>query len=181
MNPCTLGWYLPLLVHDKDAPGALLQPSEFTTAAIGRTSDGSRPTRGGNDENAVHSHVHSQAIGTASSEIGVVAAGSRDAASSAARVRGDAPGTSAKVSASIAAADGPSRWEALDAEFRKGLPDASYVGRLAYRGMVMRACPNLRVLDGVRVSEKEKRKAEAFLKRVFAERKARTQVTTGGQ
>lgn len=174
MNPCTLGWYLPLLVHDKDTPGALLQPSEFTTAAMGRTSDGSKRPRGANDENDAYSHGHSQAIGTASSEIGVVAGGSHDAASSGARIRSDAPGTSEKASASIAAKDGPSRWEALDAEFRKGLPDTAYVGRLAYRGMVMRACPNLRVLDGVRVSEKEKRKAEALLKRILVDMKTRT-------
>ncbi|KLO17318.1 L domain-like protein [Schizopora paradoxa] len=175
MNPCTLGWYLPLLVHDKDAPGALLQPSEFTTAAMGKTSDGSKQARGGNDEDAVYSH------GTASSEIGVVAAGSHDAASSGARIRSDAPGMSEKASATSPAKDGPSRWEALDAEFRKGLPDAAYVGRLAYRGMVMRACPNLRVLDGVRVSEKERRKAEALLKRVLVDMKTRTHAIAAGQ
>ena len=29
VNPCSLGWYLPLLVQDKDVPDALLQPSDF--------------------------------------------------------------------------------------------------------------------------------------------------------
>lgn len=174
MNPCTLGWYLPLLVHDKDTPGALLQPSEFTTATIGKMGDGSNLARGGNVGDAAHSHGHSQAIGTASSKIGVAAGGSRDAA---AGINSDAPGTSGAPSVSVAK-DGPSRWEALDAEFRKGLPDTVYVGRLAYRGMVMRACPNLRILDGVRVSEKERRKAEALLRRFL---NARTQVTAEDQ
>ncbi|KAF7365457.1 Sin component scaffold protein cdc11 [Mycena venus] len=32
------------------------------------------------------------------------------------------------------------RWAELDGRFRRGLPDAVYVGRLAYRGLVMRAC-----------------------------------------
>ena len=62
-----------------------------------------------------------------------------------------------------------SRWEALDAQFRRGLPDSTYAGRLAYRGLVMRACPNVRMLDGVRVSEKERIKAEGLLKRLLGE------------
>lgn len=63
--------------------------------------------------------------------------------------------------------DPPTRWEALDSHFRRGLPDAAYAGRLAYRGLIMRACPNLRTLDGVWVEEKERRKAEALLMSVF--------------
>jgi protein NUD1 len=64
---------------------------------------------------------------------------------------------------------GPSYWETLDAQFRRGLPDKAYAGRLAYRGLVMRACPEVKMLDDVRVSEKEKKKAEGLLRRVLEE------------
>ncbi|VDC04605.1 unnamed protein product [Peniophora sp. CBMAI 1063] len=93
MNPATLGWYLPLLVHD--APGALA------------------PERGG---------------------------------------------------------DG-ARWAELDAKFRRDLPDSAYAARLAYRGLAMRACPRLRVLDGVPVSAKERDKAERLLAGVLGRSK----------
>ncbi|KIK69884.1 hypothetical protein GYMLUDRAFT_212772 [Collybiopsis luxurians FD-317 M1] len=99
MNPCTLGWYLPLLV--KDVPGAL-QPSE----------DG--PKGGG---------------------------GSR------------------------------SGWKELDAKFRRDLPNDSYIGRLAYRGLVMQACPRIRMLDGIEVTEKERLKAEKILEGILGERR----------
>lgn len=56
-----------------------------------------------------------------------------------------------------------SGWQELDAKFRRDLPDDVYVGRLVYRGMVMRACRRLRLLDGVEVSEKERAKAEKLL------------------
>jgi len=94
MNPCTLGWYLPLLV--KDVPGAL-QPSE-----------------GGKQE------------------------------------RRESQG-----------------WAELDSKFRRDLPDGVYIGRLAYRGLVMRACPRLRLLDGVGVSEKERKKAQSLLEGIL--------------
>ena len=84
MNPCTLGWYLPLLV--KDVPGAL-QPSE-------KKREG---------------------------------------------------------------------WQELDKKFRLDLPDEGYIGRLAYRGLIMRGCRGLRMLDGVGISEKERKKAEELL------------------
>ena len=93
MNPCTLGWYLPLLV--KDVPGAL-QPSE------GR--------RGG---------------------------------------------------------EGGEGWQALDSKFRRDLPNSSYIGRLAYRGLIMRACGRIGMLDGVSVSEKERMKANELLKGIL--------------
>ncbi|KAF8967099.1 hypothetical protein BDZ97DRAFT_1805167 [Flammula alnicola] len=93
MNPCTLGWYLPLLV--KDVPGAL-QPSE---------GDG------------------------------------RD--------------------------DGGRAWLELDCKFRRDLPDASYIGRLAYRGLIMRGCRRIRMLDGVGVSEKERTKAQRLLEGIL--------------
>jgi hypothetical protein len=87
MNPCTLGWYLPLLV--KDTPHAL-QPGEST------------------------------------------------------------------------------RWQELDSKFRRDLPDEGYVGRLAYRGLIMRACAKIRVVDGIAVSGKERQKAEGLLGRFDA-------------
>jgi len=91
MNPCTLGWYLPLLLQD--ARGAL-QPCE----------------------------------------------------------------------------GGMEGWEELDRKFRLDLPDAGYIGRLAYRGLIMRGCGGLRVLDGVRISEKERRKAEELLVGILGRR-----------
>ena len=100
MNPCTLGWYLPLLM--KDMPGSKSQQQQ-----------------------------QQQRLGDAT---------------------GRAP-----------PAPGPS-WKELDAKFRRDLPDEAHVGRLAYRGLVMRACPALHILDGVEVSEKERDKAEKLLK-----------------
>lgn len=90
MNPCTLGWYLPVMV--RDVPG--VQPS-----AKGPKGKGS--------------------------------------------------------------------WGEMDAKFRRDLPDEVYVGRLAYRGLVMRACPRLRVLDGVEVSEKERAKAQGVVEGIL--------------
>ena len=58
-------------------------------------------------------------------------------------------------------------WQDLDAKFRRDLPDEAYVGRLGYRGLVMRACPAIRMLDGVEVSAKERDKAERLLKSVL--------------
>ncbi|TFK40704.1 hypothetical protein BDQ12DRAFT_679886 [Crucibulum laeve] len=102
MNPCTLGWYLPLLV--KDVPGAL-QPSE------GGRGEGKRERSAG---------------------------------------------------------DG---WQELDSKFRRDLPDESYIGRLAYRGLIMRACPRIRMLDGVGVSEKERTKAHQLLEGLLGKSK----------
>ncbi|KAF8489402.1 hypothetical protein JB92DRAFT_3013454 [Gautieria morchelliformis] len=111
MNPCTLGWYLPVLVQD--VPGAL-QPSE--AARSGRDVKG---------------------------EPGGAAHGGP-----APRYRGDA-------------------WQELDVKFRRDLPDEAYVGRLAYRGLVMRACPKVRLLDGVLVEGREREKAERLLQGVL--------------
>ncbi|KAF9267601.1 hypothetical protein L218DRAFT_920669 [Marasmius fiardii PR-910] len=98
MNPCTLGWYLPLLV--KDVPGAL-QPSEGA---------------GGKKGNS-----------------------------------------------------GPA-WQDLDSKFRRDLPNDSYIGRLAYRGLVMEACPRIRVLDGIEVTGKERDKAHKLLVGIIGKR-----------
>jgi hypothetical protein len=104
MNPCTLGWYLPLLV--KDVPGAL-QPSEGTS--------------GGKSEKAFV----------------------------------------------------PQGWQELDSKFRRDLPDEAYIGRLAYRGLIMQACPRIRMLDGVGVSEKERMKAHHLLQGILRKGKMR--------
>ncbi|OAX39884.1 hypothetical protein K503DRAFT_769104 [Rhizopogon vinicolor AM-OR11-026] len=109
MNPCTLGWYLPLLV--KDLPGAL-QPSERNGSSEGEEAC-SRGEKG-------------------STEYG---------------------------------------WQELDSKFRRDLPDDAYVGRLAYRGLVMRACPRIGMLDGVEVTEKERAKADQLLQGMMAKHK----------
>ncbi|KAG2065040.1 hypothetical protein BDR04DRAFT_1109154 [Suillus decipiens] len=109
MNPCTLGWYLPLLV--KDIPGAL-QPCERKGISDGEDGDG-RGEKG-------------------STEYG---------------------------------------WQELDSKFRRDLPDDAYVGRLAYRGLIMRACPRIGMLDGVEVSEKERKKADQLLQGMMTKSK----------
>lgn len=103
MNPCTLGWYLPLLV--RDVPGAL-QPSESGEHGPGMRQRG-----------------------------------------------GDRVGYG---------------WQELDVKFRRDLPDDVYVGRLAYRGLVMRACARMRMLDGVEVTEKERTKANHLLQGILS-------------
>lgn len=62
-------------------------------------------------------------------------------------------------------------WQELDGKFRRDLPDDAYVGRLAYRGLVMRACPRIRMLDGVEVSEKERTKANQLLQGIMGKGK----------
>ena len=106
MNPCTLGWYLPLLV--KDVPGAL-QPCE----------------------------------------------GSGD--------KGEEEEPRGRKRTDFA-------WKELDCKFRRDLPDEVYLGRLAYRGLVMGACPKIRMLDGVDVSEKERAKAQHLLEGIWSKR-----------
>lgn len=54
-------------------------------------------------------------------------------------------------------------WEDLDSRFRRDLPDDLYVRRLAYRGLTMRTRPDLRVLDGIAISNKERKKTQAIL------------------
>lgn len=56
-------------------------------------------------------------------------------------------------------------WAEQDVQFRKSLPDEWYGRRLVYRGLMMRSCPDLEVLDGVKVEEGERRKAEELLRR----------------
>ncbi|KAH9012964.1 hypothetical protein EDB83DRAFT_2444339 [Lactarius deliciosus] len=133
MNPCTLGWYLPLLV--KDVPGAL-QPSEPSHHASGerRSESASKPS---------------------GPELGQKGAGTS--------IRGGNRGNPRVGTTGVA----PTlAWHELDAKFRRDLPDEAYIGRLTYRGLVMRACSKVRMLDGVVVSRKEREKAEKLLEGV---------------
>jgi protein NUD1 len=134
MNPCTLGWYLPLLV--KDVPGAL-QPSEAANRSD-RESRGQFSIKpSGPDLNHLEEPGGSTRGGNRNSP--------RD-------------GTN-YVAPTLA-------WHELDAKFRQDLPDEAYIGRLTYRGLIMRACQRVRMLDGVAVSRKEREKAEKLLEGV---------------
>jgi protein NUD1 len=85
----------------------------------------------------------------------------------------DIPGASERSEEAYKAVtgeDGSSRgsapWHELDAKFRNGLPDITYVKRLIYRGLVMRGCQKLRELDGVKVEMSEVLKAEGLLRQM---------------
>lgn len=229
MNPCTLGWYLPLLVQDKDVPDALLQPSDFAgkapvlrdsrrlvssshfSASVESRSGGHMEDdlggskRGGKGAQpsigTAYQEPRMRGIGKAPSLISTggisgsgmyIATSGIHAADQSSSEDGDGDGKAIVFSTAAGKtphaentsrsqpniaqsktvskkSSSPSHWEALDAQFRRGLPDSTYAGRLAYRGLVMRACPNIRVLDGVRTSEKERNKAEALLTRLLGE------------
>ncbi|KAH8114676.1 hypothetical protein DFH11DRAFT_1726686 [Phellopilus nigrolimitatus] len=174
MNPCTLAWYLPLLVQDKD-DRALLQPSDppkeqhqtpFPSSLPSIQSSGLNG-RGGNALIAEpDQEAGARGIGAAPSSTAEGTGKAHELNSRAASASNITSLAKGKEKQS------PSHWEALDAQFRRGLPDKAYAGRLAYRGLVVRACPQIKVLDGVRITEKERRKAEALLKRVLKEAEA---------
>ncbi len=179
MNPCTLGWYLPLLV--KDVPGAL-QPSDGDRAGdlpalepgpIG----GARPE----ENNRQGSSRAPQAVPGSSSRREHREHTEADAPLSQAG-RGRSSSTTVMLpDASDGEVQKPRKergqkelvWRELDAKFRRDLPDESYVGRLAYRGLVMRACPNISMLDGIEVERKERDKAERLLRSIFGAGKAK--------
>lgn len=181
MNPCTLGWYLPLLV--KDLPG-VLQPSDGdrpseATALPPAPRSGQGPRRSalhGADKDLPHSQQQPPSSG----------APSQTHPSSTARHGSPSTSAGAVTLPPQASGESPSDaehevdrphvrergrqellWRELDAKFRRDLPDDAYVGRLAYRGLVMRACPHIRMLDGVEVERKERDKAEKLLRSVF--------------
>jgi len=120
MNPCTLGWYLPLLV--RDVPSAL-QPSEASS-------------------------------GTGKMRTNLEVDGDR-------KKGGESSG---KYSVW--------RWQELDSKFRRDLPDEAYAGRLAYRGLIMRSCREMKMLDGVEVSDKERDKASRLLTGILGKSRA---------
>lgn len=187
MNPCTLGWYLPLLV--KDVPGAL-QPSDgerhqddaggpsnpsttgthsgraISNAGTGRDGQKSRNGSGSASAAESHHHHHHRTQGE------VTTSNRKQQAPQVTSVSASAEGTSSdEESSSVSpasshpgAVSGNATWKDLDSKFRRDLPDDVYAARLVYRGMVMRACPGIRMLDGVETSEKEREKAEKILK-----------------
>lgn len=149
MNPCTLGWYLPLLV--KDVPGAL-QPSE-PGHRVRSSSNSAQTARPQNHQDALEQQQQQPpAVDAALNGRG------RGALSEALPKSGNPTGRGRALRTSSA-----SSWHELDAKFRRDLPNDAYVQRLAYRGLVMKACANIKMLDGVIVSRKEKEKAERFL------------------
>ena len=186
MNPCTLGWYLPLLV--KDAPGAL-QPSdgdragELSAPAPGPVG-GARPeevrvpnSSSSSTSREARGHHHSPS-GASSAAVHPSTAGRGPAALVSSQ---SPPAPSSSVTVGLDANARPRRergqqelvWRELDAKFRRDLPDEAYVGRLAYRGLVMRACPNIAMFDGVEVERKERDKAERLLRSIFGPGKAK--------
>ncbi|KAG8875276.1 hypothetical protein FRB97_005253 [Tulasnella sp. 331] len=76
-------------------------------------------------------------------------------------------------------------WMELDERFRRDLPDAVYMERLAYRGLVMRACGSggpggkLNMLDGVEVTDGEREKAGKLLSGLEKAAAARAQAAAG--
>lgn len=77
-------------------------------------------------------------------------------------------------------------WMELDERFRRDLPDAVYMDRLAYRGLVMRACDaggpggKLKMLDGVEVTDGEREKAGKLLSGLEKAAAARAQAAAAG-
>ncbi|KAI0671057.1 hypothetical protein C8Q78DRAFT_1079006 [Trametes maxima] len=176
MNPCTLGWYLPLLV--KDLPGAL-QPSDGDRPSdIPALPDIPGPSSGPR-QSALQGAQHDSSSRAPSEPHPTTVA---DTATASGRRSSTDRTVSLQHEDAAAAHDTdteshphPPRdrtrqeliWRELDAKFRRDLPDDAYVGRLAYRGLVMRACANIRMLDGIEVERKERDKAERLLRSVF--------------
>ena len=166
MNPCTLGWYLPILV--RDVPGAM-PPSERGhigpgLARAGPNGDNARGANGASSDDPSTAHRAGGELASWSTRQGQGQGRAVDtkANSVGARQRNrKEPGL------------GGVTWQDLDAKFRRDLPDEAYAGRLGYRGLVMRACPAIRVLDGVEVSAKERDKAERLLTSVLDKRGAK--------
>ncbi|KAI0823208.1 hypothetical protein BC628DRAFT_1411747 [Trametes gibbosa] len=179
MNPCTLGWYLPLLV--KDLPGAL-QPSDDDRHTGAPALPPPAPGAGQGPRRPAGPHHHHQAAAERGSAHGEPHAPSSGPSSHARASVPDGDGLACAPDAEPEAGRGRAHggrerererggqelaWRELDAKFRRDLPDEAYVGRLAYRGLVMRACGRVRMLDGVEVERKERDKAERLLRSVF--------------
>ena len=165
MNPCTLGFYLPLIV--RDVPSAL-QPSESDgtvarrapSASSSSSTSARRPTA---DVRVSPGKRRRSASPPPSSS-------SRPSSSSSSS--NPTRPTDAKAQSDAALdRERAQQWRELDVQYRRDLPDAAYAARLAYRGLVMRACPALRTLDGLDVAEKEREKAERLLKSVLDARR----------
>ena len=190
MNPCTLGWYLPLLV--KDLPGAL-QPSDRERLGVLPVPE-SAPSRGAetnllpfassfhdprsrrpsNREEKSRPWPDSTSdVAPSTAVYGVTLNAPNSNSDSDSSRRGGVGGTSDDIQQSCARGQNELAWRELDAKFRRDLPDDAYVGRLAYRGLVMRACPKIVMLDGIQVERKERDKAERLLRSIFNAGKAK--------
>jgi len=205
MNPCTLGWYLPILV--KDVPGALQPSDDGGTGSSKWTTDiqifnpqphSSRPAqRPAGDRNSDsnghglgdHGGAHAGLSTHPPITMGIGMDGSSSDDSERHNVRtstshpsepafGRSENSTGDSEEPASAQTGAATWKDLDAKFRRDLPDDAYVGRLVYRGLVMRACPAIRILDGVETSHKEREKAERILREMIA---ASRESTTKGQ
>lgn len=62
--------------------------------------------------------------------------------------------------------NGEEEWQELDAKFRRGLPDELYAERLVYRGMLMQTCQQLKIVDGLAITDGERSKAIELLRRI---------------
>jgi protein NUD1 len=146
MNPATLCWYLPLIMRGTST--SKTQPLDASTSA---PYPSLLPPLTDHDDNIP-----------------------RDANHSAVRLHPFSVPMQKHTSksTSMAKQTEPS-WEEMDAKFRRDLPDESYVERLVYRGMVMRACPKARVIDGVTVSNGERDKADKLLTNALRSRTKR--------
>ncbi|CAL1713429.1 unnamed protein product [Somion occarium] len=176
MNPCTLGWYLPLLV--KDVPGAL-QPSDGDRRKPGPSTglyphlgaspklddgSGAQALAGRNGMKSRGANSKPDALDIAGSQLHSPSSSKHLARAAATQSTSTAYGQLAKPSLNHVQS---TAWKDLDSKFRRDLPDDAYVGRMVYRGLVMRSCPGIRMLDGIEVSDKEKDKAERILKEVM--------------
>lgn len=65
----------------------------------------------------------------------------------------------AKDSMSLDPLTSADRWTAMDDKFRQLLPDRWYFKRLVYRGAIKLACETVEVIDGIRLTNSELRKA----------------------
>jgi hypothetical protein len=57
-------------------------------------------------------------------------------------------------------------WKDVDAKFRRALPDAWYMRRMAYRALILQTCAGIRMLDGLQVGRRERAKMDKLLKGV---------------
>ncbi|KAI8448078.1 hypothetical protein BY996DRAFT_4591942, partial [Phakopsora pachyrhizi] len=57
-----------------------------------------------------------------------------------------------------------SDWSVIDDRFRKSLPKQFYLRRMTYRSIVMRSCRRLKMFDGIKVGENERKKMTKFLR-----------------
>jgi len=93
----------------------------------------------------------------------------------------DAPQT--QVRSQIQAAEEEAKEaQAMDAKFRRGLPDDLYIGRLVYRGLLATSCgPKLCMVDGVKLTQLERDKAATLLRNLEGRLKTPTANAHSGE